>query len=163
MKGRTPLQKQKWHPPSGSQAAGRPHLRAIKFSIQENKLVIAGVLEHYVILFGNWAAMTSKASKSQIWCNIAQSISRCSGVQRSREQVAHRYWDFKVQLKAKVAARNKYIWRTEGGAPCPIIFTPMEERLVQRLGPDVFEDITERLDTMQAATALAHEAASPSQ
>ncbi|XP_029442917.1 myb-related transcription factor, partner of profilin-like [Rhinatrema bivittatum] len=138
-------------------------LRAIRFSSQENELLIAGVLEHYAYLFGNRAAKTSKAAKVQLWKGIADTITRHSGIPRTWEQVSHRYRDVKAQLKGKIATRRKYQQQTGGGAPCPTVITQMEQRLLDRLGLDVFEGLEPRLDTSQVATARFQECPGPSQ
>ncbi|XP_029463815.1 myb-related transcription factor, partner of profilin-like [Rhinatrema bivittatum] len=119
----------------------------MRFSAEDNDLLIEGVLHHYAHLFGNLAVKTSKAAKGQIWATIAGDITRQSDIPRTGEQVAHRYRDIKAQLKQKIAERNQYMRDTGGRSPYPIRFTEMERRLMQRLGPDVFEGLDPRLDT----------------
>ncbi|XP_029448506.1 myb-related transcription factor, partner of profilin-like [Rhinatrema bivittatum] len=117
------------------------------FSQEDNDRLIEGVLRHYAHLFGNLSVKTSKAAKAQLWASIAADIRRQSGIPCTGEQVAHRYQDIKAQLKVKIAERNEYLRETGGTAPCPICFTDMERRLMQWLGPDVFEELDPRLDT----------------
>ncbi|XP_029468778.1 myb-related transcription factor, partner of profilin-like [Rhinatrema bivittatum] len=119
----------------------------MRFSVEDNDLLIEGVLRHYAHLFGNLSVKTTKAAKAQIWATIAAYIQRQSDIPRTGEQVAHRYRDIKAQLKLKVAERNQYMRDTGGRSLCPIRFTEMERRLMQRLGPDVFEGLDPRLDT----------------
>ncbi|XP_029471134.1 olfactory receptor 5V1-like [Rhinatrema bivittatum] len=119
----------------------------MRFSQEDNDMLIEGDLCHYAHLFGNLAVKTSKAPKAQLWATIALDIRRQSGIPRTGEQVAHRYRDIKAQLKVKIAERNQYLQDTGGRSPCPIRFIDMERHLMQRLGPDVFEGLDPRLDT----------------
>ncbi|XP_029474945.1 myb-related transcription factor, partner of profilin-like [Rhinatrema bivittatum] len=147
----------------GAQPAPRQRLRAIRFSSQENELLIAGVLEHFACLFGNRAAKTSKAAKVKLWKAIGHTITQHSGIPRTWDQVSHRYRDVKAQLKGKLATRRRYQQQTGGGAPCPTVITQMEQRLLDRLGPDVFEGLEPRLDTSRVAAARLQERPGPSQ
>ncbi|XP_029452309.1 myb-related transcription factor, partner of profilin-like [Rhinatrema bivittatum] len=145
--------------PSTGPPPPRPRIRQLRFTAQENELLLERIIDNYNILFGREANRKSLATKSKIWKAIATEVSSLGVSPRTVKQCKHRYRDCKRTLKDKVAKINQHQQKNGGGGPCFIRLTRLEECFWAVLGSETVEGLSGDLDT---AEATAVEKAGPS-
>nr|XP_033792596.1 myb-related transcription factor, partner of profilin-like [Geotrypetes seraphini]XP_033792597.1 myb-related transcription factor, partner of profilin-like [Geotrypetes seraphini]XP_033792598.1 myb-related transcription factor, partner of profilin-like [Geotrypetes seraphini] len=145
--------------PNAGPPVPRPRIRQLRFTAQENELLLERIIDNYSILFGRDANRRSLATKGKIWKAIASEVSSLGVSPRTVKQCKHRYRDCKRTLKDKVAKINQHQQKNGGGGPCFIRLTHLEECFWAVLGSETVEGLSGDLDT---AEATAVEKAGPS-
>ncbi|XP_075442023.1 uncharacterized protein LOC142501777 [Ascaphus truei] len=108
--------------------------RNVKFSDEENQVLVASILEHYDRLFGHLVVKTSPMVKRQLWRNIRDAVSGCGIQVRTHDNCRKRFDDIKRKLKIKLQQYSKHARGTGGGPPAtPLNLTPLEEQLSAKL------------------------------
>ncbi|OCT68884.1 uncharacterized protein LOC108699302 isoform X2 [Xenopus laevis] len=95
---------------TSSSASCRDRLRNIKFTEEENDVLVTKVLENYRKLYGEDASRTSSFEKKRIWRGILEAIN-CLGVSvRNMDTCKKRFADCKRFVRAKMSKH----WRHAG-------------------------------------------------
>ncbi|XP_053565563.1 uncharacterized protein LOC128655970 isoform X2 [Bombina bombina] len=130
---------------SGSETASKsknPH-----FSHQQNVVLIDMIIDSYDYLFGCRVKQTNFSRRKQIWQRISDAVSAQGPGKKDVDQLKKRYNDIKRFAKAKLA-REKNSARATGGGPAYVAdLNDYEQKLVQRLGPEIITGITDDCDS----------------
>ncbi|XP_029433158.1 myb-related transcription factor, partner of profilin-like [Rhinatrema bivittatum] len=108
--------------------------RNARFTDEEKEVLCRAVCEKHHVLFKSKISWTSR---KKIWEKIAQDVSSLSVMPRDVKQVQHRWRDTKKEVKEKAAKINASAKRTDGGPPCSIVLTPVEEMVLRTMRTEV--------------------------
>ncbi|XP_063804244.1 myb-related transcription factor, partner of profilin-like [Pseudophryne corroboree] len=104
----------------------RDRMRNIKFTEEENDVLVTKVLENYPKLYGDDATRTSSSEKKRIWRGILESIN-CLGVSvRNMDTCKKRFTDCKRFVRAKM---SKHWQHTTTGPALNVYYTDWEEKI----------------------------------
>ncbi|XP_072279614.1 uncharacterized protein [Pyxicephalus adspersus] len=78
-----------------------------KFTIEENEVLVEGVILHWPHLFGNLVSTTTLKRKNQMWASIIQRVNAIGSSARTKQQCKKRISSIKRYIKKKVAACKK--------------------------------------------------------
>ncbi|KAM4651530.1 uncharacterized protein O3C94_013962 [Discoglossus pictus] len=107
----------------------------IRFSLQENDVLITHILEHYDSIYGKFAAETSTQEKTEIWASIVNAVNVVSTNPRTVLHCKKRFSDIKRNMKQKLCKQAKY--------PPPLSFPlwPYEQKMKAFLSSGCVEGI----------------------
>ncbi|KAM4691003.1 uncharacterized protein WCC33_018342 [Rhinophrynus dorsalis] len=129
-------------------AACRDRLRNLKFTEEENDVLVTKVLENYAKLYGDDASRTSSFEKKRIWRGILESIN-CLGVSvRNIDTCKKRFADCKRFVRAKMSKH----WRHSGRhSSMSVYYADWEEKIKSIICPLV-EGIPGLIDSADPCT-----------
>ncbi|XP_072263285.1 myb-related transcription factor, partner of profilin-like [Pyxicephalus adspersus] len=116
--------------------AERERQRNIRFSDEENDVLIRSVMPHYDKLFGRLAARNSTIAKNVLWREITSAVNAVSACPRSVQNCKKRFADIKRKVKEKLSRIDKH-QRTSGGPGLHISFWPYERVMEKIIATDV--------------------------
>ncbi|XP_075055988.1 uncharacterized protein LOC142141416 [Mixophyes fleayi] len=138
---------------SGSDDEEGPSVtRSRRFTLEENEVLVAGVLQHYETLKGAQSLKASFKHKQKIWSQIASAVSAVGVRVRSVAVCMKRFRDCKRTTKAKMAAVARHSRGTGGGKPLRLKFKPWEKKMRQILSDDLVEGVEGTVDTLDPST-----------
>ncbi|XP_075057046.1 uncharacterized protein LOC142143233 [Mixophyes fleayi] len=137
---------------SDSDVEGPSVARSRCFTLEENEVLVAGVLQHYETLKGGQSLKASFKHKHKIWAQIASAVSTVGVRVRSIEVCQKRFRDCKRTTKAKMAAVARHSRGTGGGKPLRLKFKPWEEKMRQILSADLVDGVEGTVDTLDPST-----------
>ncbi|XP_068111870.1 uncharacterized protein [Hyperolius riggenbachi] len=114
-------------------------MRNIRFSYEENCVLVHKVIENWSALFGAQSQKISAAQKKYLWEIVVSAVNGVSQYRRTRQHCRKRLSDIKRYLRTKLSSHKKY---TDGRLPGDLKLTDFEEELLQVIG----EEVTTRLD-----------------
>ncbi|CAH2296433.1 Hypothetical predicted protein [Pelobates cultripes] len=126
--------------------------RAVRFSFEENSILIAKVCEYYDEIIGMAAPETPQKKKNELWKKIVDAVNTVGGNNRTELVVKKRYFDVKRQLKRKLCKAASHVTETGGEKSEDADLTSYEEELLQVLVPGT--DI-EAIDDTDSTTIIA--------
>ncbi|KAM4771900.1 uncharacterized protein WCC33_003646 [Rhinophrynus dorsalis] len=129
------------------QQAERERQRKVRFSEEENDVLINSIMPHYDKLFGRLAARTSTAVKNALWREIASSVNAISAYPRSLQNCKKRYADVKRKVKDKLCKIAKHRRATGGRAPLNISFWPYERVMEKIISADIVAGVPGATDS----------------
>ncbi|XP_075053862.1 uncharacterized protein LOC142139900 [Mixophyes fleayi] len=138
---------------SGSDDEEGPSVtRSRRFTLEENEVLVAGVLQHYETLKGAQSLKASFKHKQKIWAQIASAVSAVGVRVRSIEVCQKRFRDCKRTTKAKMAAVARHSRGTGGDKPLRLKFKPWEKKMQQILSADLVEGVEGTVETLDPST-----------
>lgn len=133
------------------QGAERERQRNIRFSDEENDVLIKSVMPHYEKLFGRLAARHSTVAKNTLWREITSAVNAVSACPRSVQNCKKRFADIKRKVKEKLNRIDKHR-RTSGGASrLHISFWPYERVMEKIIATDVVPGVPGTTDSGRVA------------
>ncbi|CAH2245180.1 Hypothetical predicted protein [Pelobates cultripes] len=129
------------------QQAERERQRNVRFSEEENDVLINSIMPHYDRLFGKFAARNSTAVKNALWREIVSSVNAISAYPRSVQNCKKRYADIKRKVKDKLSKIAKHRRATGGGAPLNISFWPYERVMEKMISADIVSGVPGATDS----------------
>ncbi|XP_053331528.1 uncharacterized protein LOC128505244 [Spea bombifrons] len=137
-------------PEQGTSAAAscRDRLRNIKFTEEENDVLVTKVLENYPKLYGEDASRTSSFEKKRIWRGILESINGLGVSVRNVDTCKKRFADCKRFVRAKMSKH----WRLAGKRQSlSVYYADWEEKIKAVICPLV-EGIPGLIDSANPCT-----------
>ncbi|XP_075040071.1 uncharacterized protein LOC142099960 [Mixophyes fleayi] len=126
--------------------------RSRRFTLEENEVLVAGVLQHYETLKGAQSLKASFKHKQKIWSQIASNVSTVGVRVRSVAVCMKRFRDCKRTTKAKMAAVARHSRVTGGTKPLRLQFKPCEKKMRKILSADLVEGVEGTVDTLDPST-----------
>ncbi|XP_071979214.1 uncharacterized protein [Engystomops pustulosus] len=121
--------------------------RNIKFSFDENCVLVHESVGVWDGIIGRNAATTSQSQKNLLWSRIAEAVNAAGSQPRSVENCKKRLRNIISGVKAKMVDQQKHS-QQNGGAPClDLQFLSYEEELMHVIGPDIVRPIEGHVDT----------------
>ncbi|XP_053314442.1 uncharacterized protein LOC128482647 [Spea bombifrons] len=133
--------------PLQAQQAERERQRNIRFSEEENDVLVNSIMPHYDRLFGKLAARNSTAMKNALWREIVSAVNAVSAYPRSVQNCKKRYADIKRKVKDKLSKIAKHRRATGGGAPLNISFWPYERVMEKMISADIVAGVPGATDS----------------
>ncbi|KAM8953544.1 uncharacterized protein RCH25_044344 [Pelodytes ibericus] len=129
------------------QQAERERQRNVRFSEEENDVLINSIMPHYERLFGKLAARNSTSVKNALWREIVSAVNAISAYPRSVQNCKKRYADIKRKVKDKLSKIAKHRRTTGGGAPLNISFWPYERVMEKMISADIVAGVPGATDS----------------
>ncbi|KAM5140511.1 uncharacterized protein ACMZJ9_014378 [Mantella aurantiaca] len=122
--------------------AGRPKklgggLRNIRFSHEENCVLVHTVMGDWSSLYGAQSQKISFAQKKHLWQSVVSAVNAVSHYGRTVHHCKKRLSDIKRYLRTKLAAHKKYPRGAGGATPMDLKLTEYEEELLLVVGEEV--------------------------
>ncbi|XP_063804842.1 uncharacterized protein LOC134983077 [Pseudophryne corroboree] len=135
--------------------------RNIRFSHDENCVLINSIVACYEQILGSRAAKTPLSRKRQLWNQVCHVVNAVGPLKRSVTHCKKRYSDIKRRVKEKVAEeRRAAVGAADGEPPVVVEYLSYEEQL-RRVLP--FELLHGANDSYQAARGSSRRQPPPSQ
>ncbi|MEE6504563.1 hypothetical protein FKM82_005236 [Ascaphus truei] len=130
-------------PDESSRVAFQPkkRIRNVRFTQQENDILVDKVLKVYDKLFGKISGKTSTTEKNKMWVKICDSVNSMGVYHRTTENCKKRFADCKRKLKEKLDKQRNNSGVTDGEPAQPIKLSAMEQRLQVVIVPKVIHGI----------------------
>ncbi|XP_075057101.1 uncharacterized protein LOC142143286 [Mixophyes fleayi] len=129
------------------QQAERERQRNVRFSEEENDVLINSIMPHYEKLFGRLAARHSTAVKNALWREIVSAVNAISAYPRSVQNCKKRYADIKRKVKDKLSKIAKHKRSNGGGVPLNISFWPYERVMEKMISADIVAGVPGATDS----------------
>ncbi|KAM9316300.1 uncharacterized protein PAF06_007298 [Gastrophryne carolinensis] len=137
--------------PDGSsqsqQQSERERQRNIRFSDEENDVLIKSVMPHYEKLFGQLAARHSTVAKNAVWREIASAVNVVSACPRSVQNCKKRFADIKRKVKEKLNRIDKHRRMTGSSARLHVSFWPYESVMEKIIATDIVAEVPGTTDS----------------
>ncbi|XP_053304076.1 uncharacterized protein LOC128464555 [Spea bombifrons] len=121
--------------------------RSIRFSFEENTILVSKVCEYFHSIIGPAANETPQRKKNEIWKKIVDAVNEVGGNNRPDMVVKKRYFDVKRQLKKKLCKAASHLAGTEDDKPEDVELTSYEEELLEVLMPRNEASVDRIVDT----------------
>ncbi|XP_068120902.1 uncharacterized protein [Hyperolius riggenbachi] len=108
----------------------RERLRNVKFSDQENNILVKGIAEHYDKILGKATIGTSSQEKKAIWKDIVSAVNAVSHHNRTVPQCKKRYADIKKKVREKIDKQNRHHALPGMGHRTTVFFWPYEKHMM---------------------------------
>ncbi|XP_077323349.1 uncharacterized protein LOC143957092 isoform X1 [Lithobates pipiens] len=112
-------------------------LRNIRFSHEENCVLVHTVMDNWTSLYGAQSQKISFAQKKYLWQTVVSAVNAVSHYGRTVHHCKKRLSDIKRYLRTKLAAHKKYPRGTGGSTPMDLKLTEYEEELLLVVGEEV--------------------------
>ncbi|KAM4689894.1 uncharacterized protein WCC33_018489 [Rhinophrynus dorsalis] len=109
----------------------RERQRNVKFSEEENDVLIKKISENYDKILGKLTTRTSTSEKKAIWRDIVASVNSVSAYCRTTMQCKKRYADIKKKVKEKMAKQYRHQSSSSSGRRVVVSFWPYEKYLMR--------------------------------
>ncbi|XP_030042113.1 uncharacterized protein LOC115456884 [Microcaecilia unicolor] len=126
-------------------------VRAVGFTFQEDEMLFQGIIENYSALYGKESLSLSRATKNNIWKEIATRVSNVGVSPRNVEQCRRRYYVLCCKLNKKMTMMDQHRKGTKKGQPCPVTLSKMERRFQDIMCTVAVEGLPKYLDTYDVA------------
>ncbi|XP_063297894.1 uncharacterized protein LOC134586351 isoform X2 [Pelobates fuscus] len=114
----------------GAPVQERERQRNVKFSEEENDILIKKISENYEKILGKLTTRTSTSEKKAIWRDIAACVNSVSAYSRTTMQCKKRYADIKKKVKEKMAKQSRHQSGAGSGTRGAVSFWPYEKYLM---------------------------------
>ncbi|XP_075047013.1 myb-related transcription factor, partner of profilin-like [Mixophyes fleayi] len=115
--------------------------RNVRFSHDENYVLVHNIIHCYEVILGNLAAHTPLRRRHQLWGQICEAVNAVGPLKRSVAHCQKRFSDIKRKLKEKMVEERRAARRTGGGPPLRVEYTSYEEELWQILPWEIVEGV----------------------
>lgn len=112
-------------------------LRNIRFSHEENCVLVHTVMDNWTSLYGAQSQKISFAQKKYLWQTVVSAVNAVSHYGRTVHHCKKRLSDIKRYLRTKLATHKKYPRGTGGSTPMDLKLTEYEEELLLVVGEEV--------------------------
>ncbi|KAM8953330.1 uncharacterized protein RCH25_044173 [Pelodytes ibericus] len=128
----------------GAPSQERERQRNVKFSEEENDILIKKISENYEKILGKLTTRTSTSEKKAIWRDIATSVNSVSAYSRTTMQCKKRYADIKKKVKEKMAKQSRH--QSGSGPRGAVSFWPYEKYLMSLISCEAVLGIQKMAD-----------------
>ncbi|XP_075036602.1 uncharacterized protein LOC142098054 [Mixophyes fleayi] len=115
--------------------------RNVRFSHDENCVLVHHIVPCYEVILGNLAARTPLRRHHQLWARVCDAVNVVGPLKRSVAHCRKRFSDVKRRLKEKMAEKRRSTRRTGGGPPLRMEYTSHKEELRQIMPAEIVEAI----------------------
>ncbi|XP_075057016.1 uncharacterized protein LOC142143202 [Mixophyes fleayi] len=115
--------------------------RNVRFSHDENCVLVHNIIPCYEVILGNLAARTPLRRRHQLWGRVCDAVNAVGPLKRTVAHCRKRFSDIKRRLKEKMAQERRSTRRTGGGPPLRVEYTSYEEELRQIMPREIVEGI----------------------
>ncbi|XP_075062061.1 uncharacterized protein LOC142150767 [Mixophyes fleayi] len=115
--------------------------RNVRFSHDENCVLVHNIIPCYEVILGNLAARTPLRRRHQLWGRVCEAVNAVGPLKRTVAHCRKRFSDIKRRLKEKMAQERRSTRRTGGGPPLRMEYTTYEEELRQIMPAEIVEGI----------------------
>ncbi|XP_075042377.1 uncharacterized protein LOC142101835 [Mixophyes fleayi] len=115
--------------------------RNVRFSHDENCVLVHNIIPCYEVILGNLAARTPLRRRHQLWGRVCDAVNAVGPLKRTVAHCRKRFSDIKRRLKEKMAQERRSTRRTGGGPPLRMEYTTYEEELRQIMPAEIVEGI----------------------
>ncbi|XP_075049820.1 uncharacterized protein LOC142109652 [Mixophyes fleayi] len=115
--------------------------RNVRFSHDENCVLVHNIIPCYEVILGNLAARTPLRRRHQLWERVCEAVNAVGPLKRTVAHCRKRFSDIKRRLKEKMAQERRSTRRTGGGPPLRMEYTTYEEELRQIMPVEIVEGI----------------------
>ncbi|XP_075037450.1 uncharacterized protein LOC142098509 [Mixophyes fleayi] len=115
--------------------------RNVRFSHDENCVLVHNIIPCYEVILGNLAAQTPLRRRHQLWGRACDAVNAVGPLKRTVAHCRKRFSDIKRRLKEKMAQERRSTRRTGGGPPLRMEYTTYEEELRQIMPAEIVEGI----------------------
>ncbi|XP_063296529.1 uncharacterized protein LOC134583523 [Pelobates fuscus] len=133
---------------STSSSSCKDRLRNIKFTEEENDILVTKVLENYPKLYGDDASRTSSFEKKRIWRGILESINRLGVSVRNVDTCKKRFADCKRFVRSKMSKN----WRHPGKRQSVSVYYAEWEEKIKAIICPLVEGIPGLIDSADPCT-----------
>ncbi|KAM8920683.1 uncharacterized protein RCH25_015427 [Pelodytes ibericus] len=133
---------------TSSAASCRDRLRNIKFTEEENDVLVTKVLENYPKLYGEDASRTSSFEKKRIWRGILESINGVGVSVRNVDTCKKRFADCKRFVRSKMSKH----WRHAGKRQSMSVYYAEWEEKIKAIICPLAEGIPGLIDSADPCT-----------
>nr|XP_033778472.1 myb-related transcription factor, partner of profilin-like [Geotrypetes seraphini] len=131
-------------------------VRAVGFTFQEDEMLFKGIIENYSALYGKESLSLSRATKNNLWKEIATAVSNVGVSPRNVEQCRRRYYVLCCKLNKKMSMMDQHRKGAKKGQPCPVTLSKMERRFQDIMCTVAVEGLPKYLDTYDVAPQEFH-------
>ncbi|XP_075056606.1 uncharacterized protein LOC142142640 [Mixophyes fleayi] len=115
--------------------------RNVRFSHDENCVLVHNIIPCYEVILGNLAARTPLRRHHQLWGRVCEAVNAVGPLKRTVAHCRKRFSDIKRRLKEKMAQERRSTRRTGGGPPLRMEYTTYKEELRQIMPAEIVEGI----------------------
>ncbi|XP_075053952.1 uncharacterized protein LOC142139989 [Mixophyes fleayi] len=115
--------------------------RNVRFSHDENCVLVHNIIPCYEVILGNLAARTPLRRRHQLWGRVCEAVNAVGPLKRTVAHCRKRFSDIKRRLKEKMAQERRSTRRTGGGPPLRMEYTTYKEELRQIMPAEIVEGI----------------------